>query len=230
LDIPDVFRAKQFISELKDFERTGTFPSLVIICLPNDHTSGTHPGSATPASQVADNDLAFGRIVEAISHSRFWPETCIMAIEDDPQSGWDHVSGFRTTAYVVSPYTKRGQVITTQYNQVSLIRTLELILGLPPMNQIDAIATPMFDCFTSSPDLTPFTAVPNNVPLDEINPEPKKISDPLLRRYAKISAKLPLKAPDQCPDDVLNHILWFAMKGSQVPYPAWAASQAEDKD
>jgi YVTN family beta-propeller protein len=230
LDIPDVFRATQFIAELKEFERGGTFPNLVVICLPNDHTSGTRAGSATPAAQVADNDLAFGQIVEAISHSRFWAETCIMAIEDDPQSGWDHVSGFRTTAYVVSPYTKRGQVVSTQYNQVSLIRTLELILGLPPMNQIDAIATPMFDCFTSTPDLTPFSAVTNNIPLDEINPEPKKISDPLLRRYARISAKLPLSAPDQCPDDLLNHILWFAMKGSQAPYPTWAASDGEDRD
>jgi YVTN family beta-propeller protein len=228
LGIPDVFRAKQFIAELKEFEQKGTFPNLAIICLPNDHTSGTHAGSAAPGSQVADNDLAFGQIVEAISHSRFWPETCILAIEDDPQSGWDHVSGFRTTAYVVSPYTKRGRVVSTQYNQVSLIRSMELILGLPSMNQIDAIATPMFDCFTATPDLTPFTAVTNNVPLDEINPEPKKISDRLLRRYAKISAKLPLNAPDQCPDEVLNHIIWFAMKGSQVPYPAWAAGTQDD--
>ena len=228
LDIPDVFRARQFIAELKDFERSGKFPNLSIICLPNDHTSGTRAGSATPAAQVADNDLAFGQIVEAISHSRFWPETCIMAIEDDPQSGWDHVSGFRTTAYVISPYTKRAQVISTQYNQVSLIRTLELILGLPPMNQIDAIATPLFDCFTATPDLTPFNAVTNNVPLDEINPEPKKIADPLLRRYARVSAKLPLSAPDQCPDDLLNHILWTALKGPQAAYPAWAAAGDND--
>jgi len=227
LDIPDGFRARQFIAELKEFEKQGTFPNLVIICLPNDHTSGTRGGSATPAAQVADNDLAFGQIVEAISHSRFWPETCIMGIEDDPQSGWDHVSGFRTTAYVVSPYTKRKQVVNTQYNQVSLIRTLELVLGLPPMNQMDAIAIPMFDCFATTPDLTPFTSVSNNVPLDEINPEPKKISDPMLRRYAKISAKLPLSAPDRCPDDLLNHIIWYAMKGSQVSYPAWAAVEGD---
>src|SRR5262249_42870 len=157
-------------------------------------------------------DLAFGQIVEAISHSRFWPETCLIGIEDDPQSGWDHVSGFRTTAYVVSPYTKRKQVVSTQYNQVSLIRTLQFILALPPMNKRDAIATPMFDCFPTPPDLTPFTAASHNVPPDEINPEPKKISDSMQRHYARISARLPLKAPDQCPDDVLNHILWYAMK------------------
>ena len=101
MDVPDVFRAAQFIKELKEFEKPkGNFPNLVIICLPNDHTSGTSAGAPTPAAQVADNDLAFGQIVEALSHSRFWKETCILAIEDDPQAGWDHVSGYRTTAYV----------------------------------------------------------------------------------------------------------------------------------
>src|SRR5207302_6785122 len=121
---------------------------------------------------------AFGQIVEALSHSRFWPQTCIFAIEDDPQNGWDHVSGYRTTAYVASPYTRRGAVVSTQYNQTSLLRTIELILRLPPMNQLDATATPMSDCFMATADLMPFTAVPNNVPLDQMNPEPKKISDP----------------------------------------------------
>src|SRR5207249_11788514 len=111
--------------------QSGRFPNLVILCLPNDHTSGTKVGAPTPAAQVADNDLAFGRIVEAISRSRFWKETCIFAVEDDPQDGWDHVSGYRTTAYVISPYTKRRQVVGTQYNQTSVLRTIELILGLP---------------------------------------------------------------------------------------------------
>ena len=228
LAVPDVFRAAQFIKELKEFERTGDFPSLAIICLPNDHTSGTSAGSPTPAAQVADNDLAFGQIVEALSHSRFWKETCVLAIEDDPQDGWDHVSGYRTTAYVVSPYAKRRQVISTQYNQTSLLRTIELILGLPPMNQMDATATPMSDCFTDTPDLTPFVAVPNNVPLDQMNPEPKKISDPLLRKEACASARLPLQKPDQCPEDLLNRILWHSMKGSQAPYPAWAVQETDN--
>ena len=138
---------------------------------------------------MADNDLAFGQIVEALSHSRFWKETCIFAIEDDPQNGWDHVSGYRTTAYVISPYTRRGAVVSTQYNHTSLIRTMELILGLPPMNQLDATATPMFDCFVDTPDYRPFMALKNNVPLDEMNPEPKKVSDALLRRNAEISAQ-----------------------------------------
>jgi len=229
LDIPDAFRAEQFIKELKQFEQSGEFPNLVIVCLPNDHTSGTKPNCATPAAQVADNDLAFGQIAEAISHSRFWPETCILAIEDDPQNGWDHVSGYRTTAYVVSPYTRRGAVVSAQYNQTSLVRTIELILGLPPMNQLDATATPMFDCFTNLADLTPFFAVASNIPLDQINPETRRISDRTLRKNAFASARLPLAKPDQCPEDLLNRIIWHAMKGSSAPYPEWAVqSQADD--
>jgi YVTN family beta-propeller protein len=230
LSVPDVFRAAQFIGELKRFEQSGAFPNLSLICLPNDHTSGTNPGSPTPDAQVADNDLALGQIIEAISRSRFWPESCIFVIEDDPQNGWDHISGFRTTAYVASPYTRRGATVRTQYNQTSLLRTMELILGLPPMNQMDATATPMSDCFTQTPDLAPFTAVPNNIPLDRMNPEPKKLSDPLLRKNAYASARLPLDQPDQCPEDVLNRILWHAMKGSRAPYPEWAVRTQPDED
>jgi DNA-binding beta-propeller fold protein YncE len=229
LNIPDVFRAAQFIGELKQYEQRGDFPNLSIICLPNDHTSGTKPDYPTPDAQVADNDLALGRIVEAISRSRFWPATCIFVIEDDPQNGWDHVSGFRTTAYVVSPYTRRRATVSTQYNQTSLIRTMELMLGLPPMNQLDATATPMSDCFTNIPDLSPFTAVSNNIPLDQMNPPARRISDPLLRKNAYVSARLPLDQPDRCPEDTLNRILWHAMKGSQVPYPAWAVRTQTDE-
>jgi YVTN family beta-propeller protein len=230
MDVPDVFRAAQFIQDLREFEQKGAMPNFILICLPNDHTSGTAVGAPTPAAQVADNDLAFGQIVEAISKSRFWKETCIFAIEDDPQAGWDHVSGYRTTAYVVSPYTKRGKVVSTQYNQTSLLRTMELMLGLPPMNQLDASATPMFDCFTDKPDFTPFTAVTNNEPLDEMNPDPKKISDALLRRNAYASARLPLGEPDKCPEDKFNRILWHAMKGPREPYPEWAITVHEDED
>jgi len=221
LDVPDVFRAAQFIKELKQFEQTGNYPNLSILWLPSDHTSGTRFGSPTPEAQVADNDLALGRIVDAVSHSRFWTNTCIFAVEDDPQAGADHVSGFRTTAYVASPYTKRGVTVSTQYNQTSLLRTMELMLGLPPMNQMDATATPMFDCFTNTPDFTAFDAVTNNVPLDEMNPAPKQISDAQMRKDAYVSARLPLKKPDQCPEDVLNRILWRATMGTK-PYPEWA--------
>jgi hypothetical protein len=228
LSVPDIFRASQFVAELKQFEQSGKMPELIIICLPNDHTSGTSPGEPTPAAQVADNDLAFGQIVEAVSHSRFWKESCIFAIEDDPQAGWDHVSGYRTTAYVISPYTRRNTVVGTQYNHTSVLRTIELMLGLPPMNQMDATATPMFDCFTNTPDFTPFTALINNIALDQINPPAKKVADALLRKDAYVSARLPLSKPDQCPEDTLNRILWRAMKGPRAAYPAWAVQTIDD--
>jgi hypothetical protein len=217
-----VQRAAVFNSELKGFEQNGNYPNFILVCLPNDHTSGTNPNAPTPAAQVADNDLALGQMVDALSHSAFWRETCIFVIEDDPQSGWDHVSGYRTTACVASPYTKRGAVVSTQYNQTSLLRTMELILGLPPMNQMDATAAPMTDCFTEQPDFTPYAAVTNNVPLDQMNPQPKKISDRVLRQDAYVSARLPLEKADQCPEDTLNRILWHAMKGTSEPYPEWA--------
>ncbi|MGA2656813.1 MAG: phosphoesterase, partial [Verrucomicrobiota bacterium] len=178
----------------------------------------------------ADNDLALGRLVEALSQSRFWADTCLFAIEDDPQAGWDHVSGYRTTCYVASPYTKRRQTISTPYNQAGLVRTIELILGLPPMNQMDAAAAPLGDCFTPTPDFTPFLAVANRVPLDRINPDPKKVADRQLRLDAIASSRLPLDAPDRCPEDVLNRILWRAMNGPQTPYPQWAVKPAREDD
>ncbi|MCP5526178.1 MAG: bifunctional YncE family protein/alkaline phosphatase family protein [Verrucomicrobiales bacterium] len=228
--VPDQFRADFVLNELKDFEARGEFPQLVLICLPNDHTSGTKRGAPTPAALVADNDLAFGRIVEALSHSRFWPEMAIFGIEDDPQNGFDHVSGYRTTAYLASPYAKRGVRVSTQYNTTSILRTIEQILGMPPMNQFDASATPMWDCFTETPDLRPFDAVPNRVPLDEMNPDPSALTDPLLRKHARVSASLNFKQVDACPEDTLNRILWHAMKGSEAPYPAWAVTLVEDDD
>ncbi len=231
MTVPDQFRAKFFINELKQFEAKGEFPNLVIICLPNDHTSGTKAGMPTPAACVADNDFAFGQIVEAISRSRFWKETAIFAIEDDPQAGFDHVTGYRTTAYCISPYTRRGAVVSTQYNTTSLIRTMEQILGLPPMNQFDATATAMFDCFTDTPDYTRFTALPSNVPLDQMNVAANTIKDPLLRQHANASARMNFKQPDKCPEDLLNRILWHAMKGGSAPYPTWAITAgAKDWD
>ena len=221
LSVPDIVRAAKFIEHLKRDEAAGTMPDFTMVWLNTDHTSGTGVGKPTPAAQVADNDLAVGQIVEAVSHSKFWKDTCIFIIEDDPQNGWDHVSGYRTTAYVVSPWTKRHAVVGTQYNQTSLLRTMELMLGLPPMNQMDATATPMFDCFTNQPDFTAFTAVTNNVPLDEMNPPPKKVADVQSRQDAYVSARLPLNQPDRCPEGVLNRILWRATMGNK-PFPEWA--------
>ena len=230
LNVPDQFRADFILRELRGYEARGEFPALTIICLPNDHTSGTKPGTPTPAAQVADNDLAFGRIVEALSHSRFWQEMAIFGIEDDPQAGWDHVSGYRTTAYCISPYARRNAVVSTQYNTTSLLRTMEQILGLPVMNQFDASATPLFDCFTESPDFTPFTAVANHIPLDQMNPAPAAIADPVLRHDALASARMNFREVDKAPESELNRILWRAMKGSRTPYPIWATTPEADDD
>lgn len=230
MDVPDVWRARYITNQLAQWEREGSMPQLILICLPNDHTSGTSAGSPTPEACVADNDLAFGQIVQAFSHSRFWKDLAIFAIEDDPQAGWDHVSGYRTTAYVISPYAKRRETVSTQYSTVSILRTAEQILGMAPMNQFDAAATPMSDCFTDHPDFTPFTAVANNIPLDQMNPDPKAISDSLLRKNAYASARLNFKKVDACPEDVLNRVLWHAVKGSAAPYPTWAISMVDDDD
>jgi hypothetical protein len=228
--ISDQQRAAVFVKELKQWEVTGKMPALMVMSLSMDHTSGTKAGFPTPAAQVADNDLAFGQMVEAISHSRFWKDTCIIAIEDDPQNGWDHVSAYRTTAYVISPWTRREAVVHTQYNQTSLIRTIGLILGLKPMHELDAIATPMSDCFTGVPDYKPWRAVPAIQRLDEMNPSPVAMADRALRNDALVSGLLPFNKPDACPEGVLNEILWRAAHGSLTPYPAWAQGEDEEED
>lgn len=230
MSVPDQYRADFILRELKEFEARGEFPQLVLICLPNDHTSGTKRGCPTPAATVADNDLAFGRIIEGLSHSRFWKEMVIFGIEDDPQNGFDHVSGYRTTAYLASPYARRGEVISTRYNTVSILRTIAQILGMRPMNQFDAAASPMFDCFTETPDFTPFTAVPNRVPLDQMNPEPRALSDPQLRRDALASGRMNFRQIDRAPEDALNRILWRAARGTAEPYPEWAITLVQDDD
>ncbi len=230
LKVPDVMRAAEFIRELGEFETNGGFPDLIILYLPNDHTGGDRSNYPVPGAQIADNDLALGRVVEALTHSRLWRDTCLFSIEDDPQAGWDHVSGYRTTCFVVSPYTRRKQTISTQYNQISLVRTIEQILGLPPMNQIDASASPMFDCFTDPPDFAPFTSVPNRFPLDKITPDAKKIADRRLRQDVIASNRLPLDQPDRCPEDLLNRILWRSVNGADSPYPEWAVKPVEDSD
>lgn len=230
MSVPDQVRADYFLKELAEFERKGEYPQLTIVCLPNDHTSGTAKNCPTPASCMADGDLAVGRMIEGLSKSKFWPKMAIFMIEDDPQAGWDHVSGYRTTAYVVSPFARRGALVSTQYNTTSMLRTMEQILGLPPMNQFDASATPMFDCFQDSPDLTPFTSVPISVPLDQMNPGSVALADPILKLHAEWSEKMNFREIDRAPEDQLNRVLWHAMKGSTEPYPEWAVSAYVDDD
>ena len=218
MDIPDVVRADRFLAELAAFERDGGFPSFVLIYLPNDHTSGTSPGSPSPRSLVADNDLALGRIVEGISRGRFWPTTCIFVIEDDPQDGFDHVDGHRSTCQVISPYTRRGAVVSDFYNQASVVHTIERMLGVPASNQLYALAPLMAGCFGDEADLTPFEAVPNRVPLAEPNPRAEGLRGDALRD-ARASEAIDFSRFDEADEDTLNRILWHAARGADAPYP-----------
>jgi YVTN family beta-propeller protein len=215
---PDVYRAKLFLDDLKEFEKKGAMPNLIYLTLPCDHTDGTRPGFPTPRAMVADNDLALGMIVEGVTKSKFWPHTCIFVVEDDPQDGFDHVDAHRTVALCISPYTKRRAVDSTNYNQTGMVKSIELILGLPPMNQLDLAATPMRGCFTDQPDLTPYACLPNRIPLDEMNPPLERLRGKALH-WAKVSLALNLDEGDKADEETLNRILWHAVKGDGVPYP-----------
>jgi len=219
--VQDVYRAEQFLKELRGFEANNNLPNFMVMLLPNDHTVGTREDYPTPRAAVADNDLALGRIVEAVSHSKFWPETAIFVVEDDPQAGLDHVDGRRTVALCISPYTKRGVVDSTLYNQTGMLRTMELILGLSPMNQLVMGSNPMVPCFQSEPDLTPYQCVPNNIPLDQLNPKLTSLRGKP-RYYARKSMEMPLDDIDEADEGAFNRILWYATKGYDVPYPRTA--------
>lgn len=210
-DFPDVERARIFLEELASWEKSGSMPELVVMILPNDHTWGTSPGKLTPFSSMADNDLALGRVVEAVSKSRFWKETAIFVVEDDAQNGPDHVDSHRSIAYVISPYTKRGFVDSTFYNTTSLLRTMELILGLNPLTHYDAFATPILDAFQSKADTRAYEALDANVPLTLKNPEGTAT--------AARSQQLNLEVADAIDEREMNDILWIAIKGTPAPAP-----------
>jgi YVTN family beta-propeller protein len=217
LDYRDVKRAERFIEELKGFEQKGEFPQMTILRLPNDHTTGTRVGKPTPTAMVADNDLALGMVVEAVSKSKFWKETAIFVIEDDAQNGPDHVDAHRVVALVISPYTKRKHVDSTMYSTSSMLRTMELILGLKPMSQFDAAARPMYNSFTATPDFAAYEHVPAKVDLDATNK-----ADAF---GAALSEKLDLAKEDQADDILFNEIIWKSVKGpkSKMPAPVRAA-------
>jgi hypothetical protein len=182
--------------------------------LSNDHTGGP----PSPQAQVADNDLALGQVVEAVTKSAFGSNTVIFVIEDDPQSGYDHVDAHRSICLVISPFTKRGQVVSTFYNQAGVLHTMEQIMGLPPMNQQDAMAPLMFDCFTDAPNFTPYTALPNNVPLAQGTSGFASLS-PKQRAWAKKIKQMDFSKPDRINEDLFNRYIWFTVKGD-APYPA----------
>jgi hypothetical protein len=217
--IPDQYRADIFLREFREFEKNGNLPRLVIMLLPNDHTNGTSPGLPTPRASVADNDLALGRIVAAISRSRYWNESAIMVVEDDAQNGVDHVAGHRTIALLISPWVRRKAVDSHFYTTINMYRTIEQILGMPPQNQFDLAAEPMFSAFTETADVTPYRVVPNTVPLDELNPPLKALRGKALQD-ARASMAMDLSEPDVAPEQDLNRIIWRATRGINTPYPA----------
>ena len=226
--VSDQMRADDFIRELKEIETIGgELPNLMVMALPNDHTAGTNPMFPTPRAMVADNDLALGRIVEAINNSKFAENTVIFVSEDDSQAGWDHISSYRTTGFVISPYNRLQKTVSTQYNQTSMLRTMEQILGLPPMNVIDATALPMFDCFSKTPDFS-FKYKPrqNLIPLDEMNPIRAKLSGAALKFHDQ-SIKYAFQEIDRGHDDILNKILWFSVRGKKK-YPAALAGGVDE--
>ena len=232
----DQHRADLFIDEYTQLLEKDAVPALMIVSLPADHGEGTNPKYPTPRAMMADNDLALGRVVEAVSKGDQWKETCVFVIEDDAQSGPDHVDGHRTVFMAISPYTKRRHLDSSFYTTTSMIRSIELMLGLDPMNKFDALADPIVDCFSDTPDLTPFTPVRNNVPLDEHNPS---------RRSRRVTAAdiywlnktesldwSKLDAPDPY---WLNRINWYSLFKGTRPYPdrpgeAPGQHEADDDD
>ena len=211
LSVPDARRIDVWLEEFRRFEANGELPRLNIIRLGNDHTYGTRPDAPTPRAMVAENDVALGRLVEAISRSRFWNESAIFVLEDDAQNGPDHVDSHRSPAFVISPFTKRGAVDSTLYTTSGMLRTMELILGLPPMSQYDAAATPMYNAFQTTPVPTPYTALPARVPLDEKNAANAW--------GAEASLAMNFTEADMTPEYELNEILWKSVRGADSPMP-----------
>jgi hypothetical protein len=209
--VRDTENVETFLKEYRAFEKAGTMPRFIVMSLGEDHTHGTTPGAFTPKACVASNDLALGRLVEAVSKSSLWPQTAIFVIEDDAQNGPDHVDAHRTVGLVISPYTKRQFVDSTQYSTVSMVRTIELILGLPPLSQYDAAARPMFRSFTDKADLAPYTHVAARIDLNAVNPK--------TAYGAARSAKMDFSDYDRVDDFELNEILWRSIKGPDAPLP-----------
>ncbi len=216
--VPDVVRADIFLKDLRGWAERGSMPNLTIVQLPSNHTYGTNPGVSTPKAMVADNDLALGRIVEGLSRSPFWKKMAIFVVEDDAQNGVDHVDGHRTVALAISPYTRRGAVDSTFYAHQSILKTIELILGLEPMTIFDRIANDMRASFTEEADFAPYEAVVPRQDLFERNPEAKALTG-RARQGALDIARMRWDVPDAVPSDRLNRILWHDARGWDTPFP-----------
>ncbi|MEZ0069506.1 hypothetical protein ABIA32_005551 [Streptacidiphilus sp. MAP12-20] len=205
-------RIDEWQHEFNAYEAAGTLPAMTFLRLPNDHTATTAPGMPSPRAYVADNDYALGRLVDTVSHSKDWASTAIFVVEDDAQAGPDHVDAHRTIAQVISPYTQTGKLDSTFYSTVSMLRTMELITGLQPMTQFDALATPMSASFSDRPNLAPYTAVkPSDAILGQVN----AATGPLASRAAGES----LGREDQLDEGVADWEIWASIKGLNVPMP-----------
>jgi hypothetical protein len=223
----DQRKAAYYIKELRQYEKEGGFPHFQVMSLGNDHTRGTQPGQPTPQASVGDNDQALGMIIEALSSSRFWPEMAVFVVQDDAQNGPDHIDAHRTVALVASPYARRGLVDHTQYSTVSMLKTMELILGLPPMTQYDAAAIPMVNAFVEEPDLTPYMAEPARIDLNAANPKEAAGAAASLSMNLDEFDDLTLQE-----EQLLNEAIWKSVKGrdSEMPRPVyWATHWAFGK-
>jgi YVTN family beta-propeller protein len=208
----DTEKVDEFLGEMKAAEKTGKWPNFMVMALNEDHTRGMSAGAYTPQAMVASNDLAVGRLIDGVSHSPFWKDSAIFVIEDDAQDGPDHVDTHRTEGLFVSPYVKRGTVDHTHYSTSSMIHTMEVILGLPPLSQYDQAALPMLASVTTTPDFTPYDVLPETYDLTKRNPA--------RTRLAALSAKLDFSADDLNDPDLFNAILWEGLKpGSPMPAP-----------
>jgi hypothetical protein len=224
-EVPDVAKSEVILDHLKAWESRGEMPNLVMVILPSDHTQGLSAGWCAPKACVADNDLALGRIVEGLSHSTFWKDMAILVVEDDAQDAVDHIDGHRTVAMVASPWARRGVIDSTFYSLPSMVKTIELMLGLPALSMFDLVATDMRASFRGAgeaPDLAPYTALEPAQSLYEVNVKVGDISGPFAkerRAAARESARMNFSEPDAAPSDRLNRMLWHDARGWDVKYP-----------
>lgn len=247
--IPDQYRYEIFKQKFEDYVKNGDLPNLVQMWVMNDHTAGTSKNFPTPQAQVADNDLAVGKIVDLISHSPYWKDSLIIITEDDAQNGLDHVDGHRAPAYLISPWVKRGVTDSHYWTVINMVRSIEQILGMPPMNQNDSAAEPMSELFTDEPDFTPYDYEPNRIALDTLNGQPGSdkpavpitaapaapVAAPASEPSLSVSELEKLwsdwsdqnnkyfhgdtASPDSVNANMLNHDIWYATKGFDQPYP-----------
>jgi YVTN family beta-propeller protein len=202
-----------------------TMPSLSMMRFPNDHTAGMRPGQPTPQFYVADNDYALGRLVEEVSSSPYWKDTAILVVEDDAQAGPDHVDAHRSPALIISAYNRPGALVHSYHTTVSLIRTIELLLGIAPMNQLDANATPI-DIFQEAPDLQPYKAVLPVVSQDNLLVTASR--ERMTAYWIRKSQEQDLGHPDMADPVTLNHAIWFSAKATVEPRAAFASLPAAD--